>query len=108
MKQRNDLAPAAIERPNIAPLPCIAACASIGEIVVLRQSAMLPADDVVYLMRKIASSSWSRQYSQRRPVRSATNRRIASPTSLATRRELPRSGFGLDHDVLKLQAIFKL
>lgn len=60
------------------PLPCLRD--HIGEILRDRWPVVFLADDVVYLAAKEASSSCSKQYSQRYAARSATSRRSAALT----------------------------
>ncbi len=53
VEQTHELAGLSIERTNIAPFPCIASKASIGEVVGIRRTGMFAADNVIYLMRRI-------------------------------------------------------
>ena len=53
MEQRNHLTGSQVERSDIASLPSVASKAGVGEIVGLGSATVLPAEDVVYLMREI-------------------------------------------------------
>lgn len=53
MEKINDCSGLGVERGNVAALPRIAAKARIGEIIEIRPAAVLAANDVIYLMRRV-------------------------------------------------------
>jgi hypothetical protein len=97
-----------IDGSDVASLPGVAPEAGISEVLNLGASAVLPADDVVYLMGKV--SVVLMQQAVFAAVSGAFCDEVSNslPISLAKPNPLPGAGLGHHHNVLELKAILQL
>jgi hypothetical protein len=107
VEQGDEYAGFQIFDPRGAPFPKIAADASVGEVQGDRFAAVFPAEDVINVVRVKGVVFVGKQYSDRRPARSAMKSRSRFGRRSANGEIEPRASFGHDHEMLEQKIVLQ-